>query len=448
MYMKNNTLQKKQDSDRFIKSGSVCSFCLLAGLLSVQNGHAQFYNEGDVFVKKETVMSVYEDYKNDASGSFTNNGLVYIYKNWTNDGVVDFTAAEDGKTFFNGEQIQKIEGSAIANFQNIIFDNLSDLTPFQLATSIAVNKNSDFHNGIIDADTYNGKMIFNENALHTNTSDVSFVDGKVQKLGKGKFEFPVGDELHFRPSYNNADAEQGRPYTTQYFYKNSEGIHSNSNKVISHSIKEETIQVINNAEYWNVTNDDNGNEKIILSLSMDRSTTPGNFFTVSDNKQIVIVRWDEISGKWVSEGGVVSDKPSEPDASAGAQYEQLVTARVRGYGIFTLAIADKVNPDNNDELIVYNGISPNDDGKNDSFLIKGIAKYPDNEVEIYNRWGVKVYDAKGYNESDKMFRGYSDGRATMNRGEKLPTGTYFYILKYNNGKKGIEKSGYLYISNQ
>jgi len=101
-----------------------------------------------------------------------------------------------------------------------------------------------------------------------------------------------------------------------------------------------------------------------------------------------------------------------------------------------------------EKLVVYNAVSPNGDGINDSFHIAGIDKYPDNSVEIYNRWGVKVFDAKSYNESDNMFRGYSDGRATINRNEKLPTGTYFYILKYNNTKKVIEQSGYLYINNQ
>jgi gliding motility-associated-like protein len=101
-----------------------------------------------------------------------------------------------------------------------------------------------------------------------------------------------------------------------------------------------------------------------------------------------------------------------------------------------------------EDVIIYNALSPNDDGLNDSFVIKGINKFPDNQVEIYNRWGVKVYDAKSYNESDVMFRGYSDGHATIKRGAKLPTGTYFYILKYNIGQKVKERTGYLYINNQ
>ena len=175
---------------------------------------------------------------------------------------------------------------------------------------------------------------------------------------------------------------------------------------------------------------------------MDSRTTPSQFFNVDDTKyQVVITRWDAASGKWVNEGGAVSDP------LAGKPYEKLLTAQVSGYGLFTMALVKKT-PDPDPDVTIYNALSPNDDGLNDSFVIKGIDNFPDNEVEIYNRWGVKVYDAKSYNESDNMFRGYSDGRATVKRGDKLPTGTYFYILKYNTGKEVKERTGYLYINNQ
>ena len=96
---------------------------------------------------------------------------------------------------------------------------------------------------------------------------------------------------------------------------------------------------------------------------------------------------------------------------------------------------------------VYNAVSPNDDGKNDFFRIEGIELYPENTVEIYNRWGVLVYERKGYNNLDKTFKGMSEGRVTVNQSEQLPTGTYYYVLKYIDGKGvGHEKAGYLYIN--
>jgi len=96
---------------------------------------------------------------------------------------------------------------------------------------------------------------------------------------------------------------------------------------------------------------------------------------------------------------------------------------------------------------VYNAVSPNDDGYNDVFFIDGISCYPQNNVEIYNRWGILVFSTDGYDNTTRVFRGVSEGRATFNKGAELPDGTYFYILKYKN-ESGTEytKTGYLYLN--
>jgi len=96
---------------------------------------------------------------------------------------------------------------------------------------------------------------------------------------------------------------------------------------------------------------------------------------------------------------------------------------------------------------VFNAVSPNGDGSNDIFYIAGIECYPNNEIQIFNRWGVQVFETKGYNNTDKVFKGYSDGRATVNASEPLPDGTYFYILQYTTAD-GVSqnKNGYLYIT--
>ncbi|MFD2040781.1 gliding motility-associated C-terminal domain-containing protein, partial [Flavobacterium artemisiae] len=95
---------------------------------------------------------------------------------------------------------------------------------------------------------------------------------------------------------------------------------------------------------------------------------------------------------------------------------------------------------------IYNALSPNGDGMNDTFVIEGIDCFPNNTVSIYNRYGVLIYEKKGYDNVTNPFEGFSDGRATVLKGDKLPTGTYFYILEYeDNGRHG-KKSGYLYIN--
>ena len=98
------------------------------------------------------------------------------------------------------------------------------------------------------------------------------------------------------------------------------------------------------------------------------------------------------------------------------------------------------------EIEIYNSVSPNGDGDNDLFVIRNIENYPNNTVRIYNRWGVLVYEVDGYGQNDKVFRGVSNGRVTIQQSEELPEGTYFYILRYaNTAGEEKQRSGYLYI---
>jgi gliding motility-associated-like protein len=99
-----------------------------------------------------------------------------------------------------------------------------------------------------------------------------------------------------------------------------------------------------------------------------------------------------------------------------------------------------------DDIEVYNSLSPNGDGDNDIFRIRNIDFYPENTLSIFNRWGIEVYRVNSYGQNDNFFKGFSDGRSTVSRDSELPEGTYFYTLTYKN-TKGIERnlSGYLYI---
>lgn len=75
------------------------------------------------------------------------------------------------------------------------------------------------------------------------------------------------------------------------------------------------------------------------------------------------------------------------------------------------------------------GFSPNNDGLNDFFEIKGIEFYPKAELIVFNRWGTEVYRKIGY---DNVWDGKSNANSI------LPQDTYFYVLKLNdkNSRKG------------
>jgi gliding motility-associated-like protein len=101
------------------------------------------------------------------------------------------------------------------------------------------------------------------------------------------------------------------------------------------------------------------------------------------------------------------------------------------------------------DLVIHNAISPNDDGLNDIFTIDNLQDfscYTSNKVEIYNRWGILVYETNNYDNNNNSFKGISEGRTTINKFDKLPSGTYFYILQYIFEGKSYKKDGYLYLS--
>jgi gliding motility-associated-like protein len=76
-----------------------------------------------------------------------------------------------------------------------------------------------------------------------------------------------------------------------------------------------------------------------------------------------------------------------------------------------------------EDLIFYNGISPNGDGLNDRWIIGNIEYFHDNEVLIFNRWGDIVYSCFYYDNKNVVWDGKYD-----KTGNPVPDGTYFYIV--------------------
>ena len=84
------------------------------------------------------------------------------------------------------------------------------------------------------------------------------------------------------------------------------------------------------------------------------------------------------------------------------------------------------------QLMFTNGFSPNGDDVNDVFTIFGIENFPNNQLQIFNRWGNEILSTENYQ---------NDWKGTWN-GSVVQDGTYFYVLDDGIGNR---YSGYVFI---
>jgi gliding motility-associated-like protein len=251
-------------------------------------------------------------------------------------------------------------------------------------------------------------------------------------------------------------------YYAESIHENS-GCRSLTRTPVTLTIDECSIGLIKTVAFEDNNNDGLAQVGEILRYNFNIKNTGKVAFTdvmVHDTKEGLILSGDSINleaGETNSTEFSAIYKLTQEDITLGKVYNQ---ATVTATTIFNSVVTDVSSESSFNEdsqtildvagcaINVHNAISLNEDGRNDTFHISGIECYPDNTVEIYNRWGLKVFEQDHYNNTDKVFTGLSDGRSTINKSSALPSGTYFYVLKYKDISNGNiqEKSGYLYIT--
>ncbi|MBN1159210.1 MAG: gliding motility-associated C-terminal domain-containing protein [Bacteroidales bacterium] len=76
-------------------------------------------------------------------------------------------------------------------------------------------------------------------------------------------------------------------------------------------------------------------------------------------------------------------------------------------------------------MVIYDAISPNNDGYNEVWHIGNIDNYPSCTVKIYNTWGTLVFSSEGYGTP-------WDGTY---EGKELPSATYYYVIDPGDGSE-------------
>lgn len=107
--------------------------------------------------------------------------------------------------------------------------------------------------------------------------------------------------------------------------------------------------------------------------------------------------------------------------------------RVSNTAKITILCGNEETGDSVSVFLIPNAFSPNGDGLNDYFKIIIPDQYQDNsesKLEVFNRWGTLVYRSKGlrYGEDEDWWDGSSSTSNMVTLGEKLPSGTYYYVF--------------------
>ena len=182
---------------------------------------------------------------------------------------------------------------------------------------------------------------------------------------------------------------------------------------------------------------------VSLSLSTIPVAIASSNSTVCINSPINLIAQTIVGGtyNWSGPNGY----------SSTDQNPTILNSTVADAGTYTLIVSSnncvseratvsiEVNKCSTIDFFIPEGFSPNGDGINDVFFIRGLDVYPSNSITIFNRWGDKVFEANPYQNN-------WDGKAqngVIVGGDELPIGIYFYVLDLGDSSKILKGTIYL-----
>jgi gliding motility-associated-like protein len=138
------------------------------------------------------------------------------------------------------------------------------------------------------------------------------------------------------------------------------------------------------------------------------------------------------SWTWTADNGGVIWNPSPPDTiapmakpSVNTLFTVYDTIRIvnLNYSNQVCLLSDTLHIIVLPEFDPPAGFTPNGDGLFDKWDLPGIQGYTNVDIQIFNRWGGLVWEHSGAYEGNEW-------EGTNTKGKSLPSGTYYYIIKY------------------
>ncbi|MBN4072092.1 gliding motility-associated C-terminal domain-containing protein [Flavobacteriales bacterium AH-315-E23] len=162
--------------------------------------------------------------------------------------------------------------------------------------------------------------------------------------------------------------------------------------------------------------------EVELIVFSQGSVDAGSSVTICLGNSTTLLATGGTSYAWYPSSGLSDTSIANPEARPTTTTTYYVIATVNDSCNYTDSVRIDVDNSLNCGWHIYNGFTPNGDGDNDTWIIDGIAGFPNNKVTIFNRWEDVVNDFDGYDNETIVWKGHNKG------GQELPEGTYFYII--------------------
>ncbi|NTE22440.1 gliding motility-associated C-terminal domain-containing protein, partial [Agrobacterium tumefaciens] len=144
---------------------------------------------------------------------------------------------------------------------------------------------------------------------------------------------------------------------------------------------------------------------------------------ISKGETVALTASGGTSYSWSTASGIISGQNTAILTVRPAQ-TTTYTVRVTNASGCNSVESITINVAEDYKLVANNILTPNGDGVNDTWLVKNIDLYPNNEVRIFDRNGREMYSKKTYDNSWNGTFGGND----------LAEGTYYYIITYGPNK--------------
>ncbi|GAC1388948.1 MAG: hypothetical protein NVSMB45_18800 [Ginsengibacter sp.] len=371
-------------------------------------GHAQLYNYG-ALIRVDTTSELFiSDSYEHHDGILENRGLISLKGSWLNYsdkysvdfmkcGTVDFSGAAQEIGGFFPLQFDSLilSGKGTKKMSTFVQSNWLDLQDAELAS-----ENNIFHlsnpapggivrrSGFISAKQKGGVCI----VMNVPSTDYLIPLGYRNSFGTPvirpvNLSMPVSDSVEYLLSVvNSNDLKEGINYNER----------DNKNLETNHYYVHHVSKMF-------------GKEPIKVDFL---------FNTQQDINANLLLRWN-------NRRRILETIESDYSPQSLSDLNGKITVKNMDPNIDSTYILAYENLSN---LIVPNTITPNGDGDHDTWNLDFLKYFRDVEIEIYNRYGSKVFESK---ENYKPW----DGKY---QGNTLPVGSYYYIINLNKGKQVLK----------